>query len=76
MSLKITTTKDAIDALGGTKAVCSLIGVKEQAVSMWRTSNQFPAHTFTAIQEALLATGRTADISLWRFERKRAGDAA
>lgn len=71
MQRTLISTNDIIDALGGTRSVCLLLGVKNGAVSVWRVSNQLPPHTFPTISQELLRRGLSADISLWRWERKR-----
>ncbi len=71
MAEQITTTTDVISALGGTQAIQDLLGVGQQAISHWRTQNRFPPHTFVTVQAALMKRGLSADVSLWRWERKR-----
>jgi hypothetical protein len=68
---QITSTHEIIKALGGTKSACQILGVKQQAISVWRVNNQLPPHTFPAISQELLKRGLAADLSLWRWERKR-----
>jgi hypothetical protein len=71
MHRNLYSTSDVIDALGGTKPVCSLLQVKEGAVSVWRVHNLLPPHTFPTISQELLKRGLAADLSLWRWDRKR-----
>jgi hypothetical protein len=71
MSNQITTTSDVIRALGGTKAACEILGVKQQAISVWRVTGVLPPHTFPIISQELLKRGLSADLSLWRWERKK-----
>jgi len=68
---QISTTADVISALGGTKSACQILGVKQQAVSVWRVTGQLPPHTFPTISQELLKRGLAADLSLWRWDRKK-----
>jgi hypothetical protein len=65
------TVAQVITALGGSKAAANLFNIGQTAVGNWRTRNWLPPHTFPLVQKELLARGLTADISLWRFERKK-----
>ncbi len=58
------TVAEAIEALGGTKAVADLLGRRPQAVSNWR-SQGFPANSYLALTKALKKAGWTAPASLW-----------
>ena len=71
MSKSLLTVSEVIQALGGTKAVAQLFDLREAAVGNWRIANAMPPHTFTKIQAELMARGTTADISLWKFHRKK-----
>lgn len=70
MSRQITTTSDLIDALGGTKAICDLLNVGQQAVSHWRVRDRLPAHTYPTVQSELMKRGLSADLSVWRWDRR------
>lgn len=61
----LTTTSDVMDALGGNLAVAELTGSNNKAVWNWRVAETFPANTYVALTEALLAKGKTAPASLW-----------
>lgn len=65
------TADEVIDALGGSGPVSELCGVGRAAVSYWRVSNRFPAHTFPTIQTELNGRGLMADAELFNFDRKR-----
>lgn len=71
MSTKLKSVSDVIEALGGTKAASSLLGVSSSAVSVWRVNNRLPAHTFTVISQELLSKMLSADFTLWNFDRKK-----
>ena len=71
MSKSLLTVSEVIQALGGTKAVAQLFDLREAAVGNWRIANAMPPHSFTKIQAELMARGTTADISLWKFDRKK-----
>lgn len=62
---ELLTTSDVMDALGGNKIVAELTCSKPTAVSNWRSFATFPANTYLALTEALLAKGKTAPASLW-----------
>lgn len=62
---KLTTAKQVIDAVGGTKAACDLTGRKPTAISNWRVWDRFPANTFWKFQTELERSGFTAPASLW-----------
>jgi hypothetical protein len=68
---QITTTADVISALGGTKSACEILGVKQQAISVWRVTGLLPPHTFPIISQELLKRGLAADLSVWRWDRKK-----
>jgi hypothetical protein len=62
---KLTTTREVVTALGGTKSVARLTGRKYSAAANWPLSGQFPANTYVAISAALAAIGKNAPPSLW-----------
>ena len=70
MTRQITKTADLIDVLGGTKAICDLLNVGQQAVSHWRVHDRLPAHTYPVIQTELMKRGLSADLSVWRWDRR------
>lgn len=70
MHRNLSSTNDIISALGGTRSVCDLLGVKSGAVSVWRTQNLLPPHTYPTIQTELMKRGLTADLSVWRWDRR------
>jgi hypothetical protein len=74
------TTTDVIDALGGNGAVQAIVPpppgkrrkrkappkkASRQRVSNWRRFTTFPAYTYGALSDALLALGKRAPRSLW-----------
>ena len=61
----LSTTSAVMDALGGNLAVAEITGSKSKAVWNWRVAETFPANTYVALTEALLAKGKTAPASLW-----------
>ena len=71
MSQPLSTVAEIVEAIGGTKAACLLLGVGQQAVSHWRVKDRLPPHTYPTIQSELMKRGLAADLSLWRWERKR-----
>jgi len=70
MSRQITKASDIIEVLGGTKATCNLLGVTGQAVSHWRVSDLLPSHTYPIVQSELMKRGLSADLSVWRWDRR------
>jgi hypothetical protein len=62
---KLTTSRQVVTALGGTKAVARLTGRKYSAAANWPLSDKFPANTYVAISAALAAIGKCAPPSLW-----------
>lgn len=71
MQSNLSTANDVIEALGGTKPTCLLLGVTGGAVSIWRVRNSFPPHTFPIISRELMKRGTAADLALWRWDRKK-----
>lgn len=61
----LSTTSEVMDALGGNLAVAELTGSNNKAVWNWRVAETFPANTYVALTQALLAKGKTAPASLW-----------
>ena len=63
----LTTTREVVAALGGTKAVANLTGRKYSAAANWVQDKnpQFPANTFVVLNAALAAIGKSAPPSLW-----------
>lgn len=64
------TTKEVIDALGGTEAVSAAFTASRQSVSNWRVHNSFPAHTYFGFSILLAENGIHADSKLWKMHRK------
>lgn len=71
MRKTLTSVSEIVDALGGTKAACAILGVGQSAIGNWRGANLLPSHTFSVISEELLKRGLSADLGLWRWERKK-----
>ena len=63
----LTTTKEVVTALGGTKAVALLTSRKYTAAANWSQKPTFPSNTFLQINGALAAKGLSADPALWRM---------
>ena len=59
------TTKEVIDALGGTSAVAKITGRTYNAAHNWRSFEKFPANTFVVMSRALRAKGLSAPAELW-----------
>lgn len=66
MAMRITTTPDAIAALGGTEAVRELTGRQPKAISNWRARGFFPSATYVVLSRALRDLGYEAPPELWR----------
>lgn len=71
MSKSLYSVAAVVDALGGTKAACLILGVGQSAIGNWRGADRLPPHTFPTISQELLKRGLAADLSLWRWDRKR-----
>lgn len=65
MEAELTTTKEVITALGGSAAVAEITGRRLNAVSNWRKFSTFPSNTYTTMQAALIAKGKSAPDALW-----------
>lgn len=61
----LTTTREIIDVLGGTKAVVEMTGVGNTSVSNWRVSGKFPAKFHLLMTSALDRKHYEAPASLW-----------
>ena len=64
----LSTVHDAIEALGGVKAVAELTGRSQENVYNWRAANRFSHQTFLKISGALRARGISANPKLWGIE--------
>lgn len=62
---KLSTARQVVTALGGTKAVAGLTGRKYSAAANWSLSGQFPSNTYVTLSAALASIGKTAPPSLW-----------
>jgi len=71
MGKSLYTVADVVEALGGTRAACMILGVGQSAIGNWRGANLLPPHTFPTISQELLKRGLAADLSLWRWDRKK-----
>jgi len=65
---RIYTFDGVVDALGGNKAVASLLGVGQPMVSYWRRAGQFPARSSQRIDAELARKGATAMRTLYDFD--------
>ena len=61
----LTTTRQVMAVLGGTKAVANLTGRKYAAAHAWHRFPTFPSNTFLVIGRALEDRGYFAAPSLW-----------
>lgn len=59
------TTKDVMDALGGTAEVAKLTKRTYNAAHNWRAFSTFPSNTYVAMNGALDEKGLRAPASLW-----------
>ncbi len=59
------TTKDVMDAIGGTSAVAKITGRTYNAAHNWRSFEKFPANTFVVMSRALREKGLNAPAELW-----------
>jgi len=71
MSKSLSLVSEVIQQLGGTKSVAEMFDISEAAVGNWRIANAMPPHTFTKIQSELMTRGQAAELSLWKFSRKK-----
>lgn len=62
------TVDDVIEALGGTAAAASLLGVSSPAVSNWKERGKIAADKFLLVREALEARGAEASPSVFGFK--------
>jgi YdaS antitoxin of YdaST toxin-antitoxin system len=66
----ITSTAEAINALGGTKAVSEMVGTSQQAVSNWRKQKRFPPSRVWIMRTELERRGFEAPLSLWGIQQQ------
>ncbi len=64
-SSHLTTTREVIEALGGTAAVAKLTHRSYPAAWNWNKKAAFPEDTVLDINDALAEKGLSADPSLW-----------
>lgn len=77
MTTRHLTTFDAVlNAVGGFRALASLIGVSTTLTYRWREAGRFPAYTLDRIEAALNPRGLTVARALFDFEPARAGKRA
>lgn len=69
-SQTLTNTSDAINALGGTKAVSELVGLSQQAVSNWRRQPRFPPSRVWIMRTELERRGYDVPLSLWGVQQQ------
>lgn len=62
---QLSTARDVISAIGGTKAAMALTGRGATTVSNWRIVDRLPAETFLKFQVELARVGKKAPASLW-----------
>jgi hypothetical protein len=68
---RIYTFDGVVDAIGGNKAVASLLGVTQAMVTYWRRAGRFPARSMPRIEAELARKNRTAVRDLWDFDPPR-----
>lgn len=66
---QLSTTREVMDALGGTSAVAKLTGRTYSAAFNWLILKTFPANTYVALTDALAEKGKTAPASLWGMKQ-------
>lgn len=62
---QLTTTREVMEALGGTSAVAKMTGRTYAAAFNWLDFKTFPTNTYLVLTEALREKGYTAPASLW-----------
>jgi len=65
----ITSTRIAIDVLGGNQKVASITGSTANAVSGWRKT-KFPAATYVVLKTKIRKMGLDAPDTLWAMRTK------
>lgn len=65
MMIRLHTTAEVMNVLGGNGPVARLTSSTPKAVSNWRGFETFPANTYVAMTGALKAQGYEAPDSLW-----------
>lgn len=68
---RVYTFDGVVDALGGNKAVASLLGVTQPMVTYWRRAGRFPARSSQRIDAELARKGCTAPRHLYDFDPPR-----
>jgi len=68
--VQLDSVDEVVEALGGTKAVATLFGRTDPAVSNWRKDARFPTYTFDVIEDELQKIGKCAPRSLWAWAVK------
>ena len=63
--MELNTTKEVMQALGGTHAVKDLTGRSYSAAHNWWTKPKFPANTYKTMTDALAEKGLSAPDQLW-----------
>jgi len=61
------TVDDVIEALGGTGAAATLVGIGAPAVSMWRAAGKIPSDNYLVICQALKTRKKRVDPSVFGF---------
>lgn len=69
--MRLKTTEDVIDAMGGNKEFAAAIGATPQAVNNWRRGKTFPANQYVIITEVLLAAKIIVPNSLFAMKRRK-----
>lgn len=70
MGKSLTSVSEIVEALGGTREACLIFDVGQSAIGNWRGANRLPAHTYPTVQSELMKRGLSADLSVWRWDRR------
>lgn len=62
---KALSTRQIMDALGGTREVARITSRKVSAASMWRSLGKFPPNTYLVLKAAMDAKGIAVDPTLF-----------
>jgi hypothetical protein len=71
MMTMLTSTELVITVLGGNARVASMLATTAKAVSNWRSTDRFPAHTYVPLQQRLKKAGFSAPDALWPQTRRK-----
>lgn len=72
--MKLKTTSDIVNFLGGNQAVAELLGVSKQAVVNYKATGTFPASSYFLIRNALKKRNRIPPDDLWAMRLPKGGE--